>query len=429
MDPEGLPSMPDPFDSGGPVVTTRRSRPLSHLASLLAPLAVRDYRLLWLAQLASELGDWATRLALMLLVYRQTHSAALSAAVVTVSLLSWVGVGQVLTTAVDHLPRRTVMIGADLARALVFGLLVVPVPLGVVFGAAFVSGLFTVPFEAARHAIRVEVSDDDRLGGAITLFLITGQITTMAGFALGGALVTLVGERATFAVNAGSFVASALLLVGIRTRSVGRAGAGQRGYLGAAFRFVLGDPVLRWCMTLSLATAFAGMAVEAIAAVYGHGHPAQVTLLAVAVPVGIVVGSTAVPHSGRPRRMLRTAGLVPVVGGALGAVAFASGAGIVAGVFGFALSGVAVCVPAAAGSVVARRMEGPLRAPAYSLLVGGTLGGQAAGAAVGGVLAGLFGARPTCLAACLALLLVGLAASSRVPSARVPAVVPAVRRS
>lgn len=396
--------------------------------SLVRPLAVRDYRLLWLAQVCSELGDWATRLALMLLVYHRTHSAVLSAAVVTVSLLPWVGVGQVLTTLVDHLPRRTVMILADLVRALVFALLVIPVPIAVLFVGAAVSGLFTVPFEAARHAIRVEVTEDERLGGAISLFLATSQVTTMAGFALGGALVAVVGARPTFAVNSASFVASALFLTRISTVSTGRKEASSGGYLGAAFRFLLGDPVLRWCTTLGLTVAFAGMGVEAIAAVYGHGRAGDVTLLAMAVPVGCVIASFAIPNSGPPRRLLRVAGLIPLVGGGLGVAAFASGAGLVAGVFGFALTGVGVCVPIAAGSVVARRLESSFRAPAFSLLNGATIGGQAAGAAVGGTLAGLFGARPTCLAACVALALLGVAASARLPDPAAAPVLPVVRR-
>ncbi|HAM01994.1 MAG TPA: hypothetical protein DCQ30_07165 [Acidimicrobiaceae bacterium] len=428
MEPEGLPPGPATLDTDTVAPSAGPWHPIVHVRSLLRPLAVRDYRLLWLAQVASELGDWATRLALILLVYHQTHSAVLSATVVTVSVASWVGLGQVLTTVVDNFPRRTVMIGADLARAAIFCILVVPVPLAVIFAAAFLSGLFTVPFESARHAIRVEITDDSRLGGAITLFLITAQVTTMAGFALGGALVALVGARATFAVNAASFLASAIFVAGIRTKSTGRArGTRSHGYLSAAFRFVSGDPVLRWCTTLSLTSAFAGMGVEAIAAPYGHGHAGEVTLLAVAVPVGIVIAGAVAPHSGQPRRLLRAAGLVPVIGGGLGALVFASGPGVVMGVIGFALAGVAVCVTVPASPVVARRLESAFRAPAFSLLNGANFGGQAAGAAVGGLLAGIFGARPTCVAACAALALVGLAASVRLPDPSVPPVVPVVR--
>lgn len=404
-------------------------RPLAQLHSLVKPLGLRDYRLLWVAQVASELGDWATRLALMLLVYHRTHSAALSAAVVTVSLLPWVGLGQALTTAVDHLPRRTVMVCADLGRAVVFGVLVIPLPVGAVFAGAFLAGLGTPPFEAARHALRVEVTADQRLyGGAITLFNITYQLTTMAGFALGGALVALVGARITFAVNSASFVISALMVMGIRTRSAGRSReTSRRAQLWSAVRFLYGDAVLRWCSLLSLTSAFAGMGIEAISAVYGHGHPRQVTLLAVAVPVGTVIAYTIVPHAGATRRLLRAAGLIPLVGGALGLVAFAAGDGLVLGVIGFAASGAAVAVPAPAGPVVAARLGSALRAPAFSVLQGTTLGCTAAGAGVGGVLAGIFGPRPTCVAACVALALVGLAASARLPDLSAPAVTGPVR--
>src|SRR5574340_747975 len=193
--PPGIAETADDPQARGPngvhtAVSTR-------LRSLVRPLRTRDYRLLWLAQVSSELGDWATRLALILVVYDRTHSAALSAAVVTVSLVPWVGLGQVLTTLVDHLPRKTVMVCADLARAAVFGVLVLPLPIGAMFVGAFVAGLATAPFEAARYSIRVEVTDDDQLyGGAITLFGITSQVATIAGFAVGGALVAAVGARA-----------------------------------------------------------------------------------------------------------------------------------------------------------------------------------------------------------------------------------------
>jgi MFS family permease len=386
-------------------------------------LTVRDYRLLWGAQVASELGDWATRLALMLLVYRDTRSAALSALVVTVSLLPWVGFGQVLTTAVDHFPRRTVMIAADLARAVVFGVLVLPLPVGALFAGAFVAGLGTAPFESARHAVRVEVTDDSGMyGGALTLFSLTGQITTLIGFALGGALVALVGARAAFGLNAGSFVASACFVAAMRTRSVGRAERAHRSaHLAAAIRFLLNDPIVRWCSTLSMTTAFAGMGIEAIAAVYGRGHPGEVTLLAVAVPVGTVVAAALAPHAGRDRRLLRAAGLLPVLGGAAGLVAFVLSRGSLLGVVGFAASGVGIAVTVPAGPVVALRLRPEVRAPAFSVLQGATIGCLAAGAAIGGVLAGLFGAYTTGAAGCGALLLVGAAASARLPDAVRPA--------
>jgi hypothetical protein len=424
MEPEGLPPAPGgPGPGGSAVPADRRWRLSAQLRSLVRPLAVRDYRLLWSAQVASELGDWATRLALLLLVYKDTHSAALSATVVTVSLLPWVGFGQVLTTMVDHFPRRTVMIVADLGRALVFGVLVIPLPVGALFAAAFLAGLGTAPFESARHAVRIEITDDSAMyGGALTLFTMTGQITTMVGFALGGGLVALVGARAAFGLNAASFVASACFVAAMRTRSVGRTERTHRqAHLAAAIRFLVHDPIVRWCSTLSMTTAFAGMGIEAIAAVYGRGHPGEVTLLAIAVPVGSVAAAALAPHSGRDRRLLRAAGLLPLLGGAAGLVVFGVSRGSLVGAVGFAASGVAIAVPVPAGPVVALRLRPEVRAPAFSVLQGATIGCMAAGAAIGGVLAGIFGAVTTSAAASGALLLVGAAASARLPDAVRPA--------
>lgn len=421
MEGEGSPvvdrprSVPDPAHPGH-----EPWRPLAQMRSLIRPLGVRDYRLLWVAQVASELGDWATRLALMLLVYHRTHSAALSAAVVTVSLMPWVGLGQALTTAADHMQRRTVMMAADIGRAVVFGVLIIPLPIGAIFAGAFVAGMGTPPFEASRHALRVEISADQSLyGGAIALFNMTNLLTTMAGFALGGALVTLVGARATFAINSASFVVSAVMVLRIHTRASGRSPeTSRRAQLWSAVRFLYGDAVLRWCSLLSFTSAFAGTCIEGISAVYGHGHSRQVTFLAMAVPVGALIAFTLAPHAGHPRRLLRAAGSLPLIGGGLGLAAFGLGPGLVLGVVGFAASGAAVAVTVPAGPVVAARLGSELRAPAFSVLQGATLGCMAAGAGIGGVLAGMFGPRPTCIAACVVLVMVGLAATVQQPSLR-----------
>ena len=279
------------------------------------------------------------------------------------------------------------------------------------------AGTATVPFEAARYSIRIEVTEDDDLySGAITLFGITTQLTTITGFALGGGLVALIGARATFGVNAATFLLSAWFVARVRTRSRGgRDPATGSGGLRAGVPALVGDPVLRWCSTLSLSSAFAGMAIEGIAAAYGRGHPGTVTVLAAAVPVGLVVAGLVVPHAGGPRRLLKAAGLLPVIGGAAGLAFFAAGHGLVFAALGFCASGFAVAVPIPAGPVVGRRLAPEVRGPVFSILQGAALGGQAAGAAVGGVLAGIFTPRTTCLAACAGLLLLGVAARVRVP--------------
>ncbi len=100
-----------------------------------------------------ELGDWAARLALAVLVYDETGSATAAGLVTAVGLLAWVGPGQLLSSLADRMSRRTVLVACDLVRAPAFGLAAVGVPLLVL---VFVSGLATPPAEsvAARCARR-----------------------------------------------------------------------------------------------------------------------------------------------------------------------------------------------------------------------------------------------------------------------------------
>ncbi len=87
---------------------------------LLSPLRLSSYRRLWSADMISLLGDWAARLALAVVVYDRTGSAAWAAAVTAVSLAGFVGLGQALATLADRYGRIAVMIVADLVRAACF---------------------------------------------------------------------------------------------------------------------------------------------------------------------------------------------------------------------------------------------------------------------------------------------------------------------
>ena len=78
--------------------------------------AVAEFRALWLAQLLSVTGDQLARVALTVLVYDRTRSAMLAAVTFAASIVpAFVG-GLALGGLADRLPRRAVMITADLVR-------------------------------------------------------------------------------------------------------------------------------------------------------------------------------------------------------------------------------------------------------------------------------------------------------------------------
>ncbi|HNY39968.1 MAG TPA: MFS transporter, partial [Bryobacteraceae bacterium] len=76
----------------------------------------RDFRLLWLAQIVSELGDWFYAVAIYSLLLELTGQARSVGFAVVLQLLPQVFMAPMAGVINDRLRRRSVMIFADLAR-------------------------------------------------------------------------------------------------------------------------------------------------------------------------------------------------------------------------------------------------------------------------------------------------------------------------
>jgi MFS family permease len=187
----------------------------------LAPLRDRGFRLLIGGQLASNLGDSFYAIALPWYVL-----AGHGGAVRLGEVLAAYGISRTAALVVgghmsDRLGPWTAMLGADVVRASALAALaivaasgptrlVLLVPIAVVVGAG--EGIFL----PGSFAIVPALLDYDELRAANALMSGGTQIATLVGPALGGAVVALAGPSPAFAVDAGSFLVSALTLLGIR---------------------------------------------------------------------------------------------------------------------------------------------------------------------------------------------------------------------
>jgi MFS family permease len=289
-------------------VTTARPAP----AGYRDVLRDREYRAILVTDGLSVVGDQVTRLAVALLVLDRTGSAFLAAATYACSYLSWLLGGPVLTALADRLPRRRLMVGCDLARAVLVLVLLVPgLPLAGVFAVLLAAGLLAPPSDAARSALLADVLEGERYVRGNALSINLGQAGQVVGFLLGGALVALLGTRGALLVDALTFLLSAALIAALvrdRPAPAVEATPGLRAELSAGLRLVLGDPELRrllgWGGLVAAVTiAPEGLAV-AVAAELGGG-PASAGLLTAAVPAGFLVGSAVVLRAapGRRRRL------------------------------------------------------------------------------------------------------------------------------
>ncbi|NUS63040.1 MAG: MFS transporter, partial [Saccharothrix sp.] len=119
-----------------------------------AVFAVPEFRVLWSAAVLSTVGDQLARVALSVLVFQRTGSAAWTALTYALTMLPALVSGVLLTGLADRYPRRTVMVVADAVRAVLLAVMAVPgVPLPVVAALLVVAQLAEPPFAAAQGAL------------------------------------------------------------------------------------------------------------------------------------------------------------------------------------------------------------------------------------------------------------------------------------
>ena len=374
------------------------------LANLRRPMVIPSYRALWASQLVSVLGDWAARLALLVVVLDRTHSALLTGVVTAASFIPWAGPGQYLATRLDHLPRKHVMIGADLIRALLFGLMVLPIPTAALITAVFVAACATPAFETARSSLQVAVVPEEIYVDTVAVTDMTITFGTICGLLFGGLGVAAIGATAALAVNAGTFVFSAGALTFVREPAREVVLRSPSAHLASALRVIRADQIIwrgLWTTNLLNATSLAVMTSAAVYARYVlHASAGMVGLLLVVVPAVDFIGCATISRSGNPVALMHRAGQIALVGALVSAIGFASGH-LAGALIGFCGTGFVMVHLAFIQAAVGPRIPSSERSGVFSILQGSLYASQAIGATVGGIPAGIFGARSADLGAAL----------------------------
>lgn len=191
------------------------------LPESVAALRERPFRLLWLAQSTSAIGDAMTGVALTFAVLGTSGSATDLGIVLgafTVSHAVFILVGGVWS---DRLPRRLVMLAADLVRAAVQGTLAVLLISGTAelwhfVAIAFVTGAAESFFSPASIGLIPQTISPERLQQANGLIALTRSGSWIFAPALSGVLVAAFGAGWVFAIDAATFLGSALFLALLR---------------------------------------------------------------------------------------------------------------------------------------------------------------------------------------------------------------------
>lgn len=405
---------------------------MSGASSVRGVLAIPDFLRLMVAQLLSEMGDWAARLALSVLVWQGTGQASITALVVSISFLPALGPGQWLTSQSNRLPARTVLVLTDLARAALFLLLAQFPSTPLAMAVSFLTGLLAVPFNAQRAGILPEITGHERLVAGVKVSQILQDSAVIVGYLSGGALIALFHVRGALLFNALTFTVSAMVLAALACPAARRATpAEDRVNLRGGLQALRDRPLVWAAAGLSVVAFAAGFSIESVvvplSATYSP-EPWLPTALFVGMAVVSLVATMAIPSTLDGPALLWASWLLVVVPGSVMLVAFvvAEGSGdspwgAVLGVVG---AGLLFAAPVPANALAAGLLPTVSRAAAFSLVAGVIAAGQALGTAVTGRLFDLMSFAGLAVVAvvtlCLALLIGAWARSAARAEAELP---------
>src|SRR6266581_3453346 len=228
-----------------------------------------EFLKLWGGQSINELGSQVSQLALPTVAILLLGATPFQVGLLTAcEFLAFPTLGLVAGVYADRLRRRPIMIACDLARMTALA----SVPIAYAFNAlampqlyvvALITGVGTVFFDIAYQSyLPALISRADLVEGN-TKLSVSGSAAQMAGPALAGILIQLVGPARAVAADAASFLLSVLSLLWIRrpepapkpASDLGR--TGFRSEMGEGIRFVFGNPTI-WKIAGSTSTANLG---------------------------------------------------------------------------------------------------------------------------------------------------------------------------
>ncbi len=179
----------------------------------------KDFRRAYLSSLISLGGDWFLLVALFGLVLDLSDSALAVAFLLAAQDLTYFVVSPFMGLLADRLDRKRLMVVADIGRAILcIGFLFTQTQSTwwLVYPLLAVMACFSAAFEPASAAALPNLVDGDDLATANALSGSLWGTMLAVGAALGGIVTAAIGRDAAIAIDAVSFVGSALLILRIR---------------------------------------------------------------------------------------------------------------------------------------------------------------------------------------------------------------------
>jgi MFS family permease len=341
----------------------------------------RDFRLLFAGQTLSMYGDTAMLIVLAMWAKTLTHSNGIAGSVFAALAIPSL-IAPLAGVVIDRFRRRTVMIVTDLLSALVVLCLLFVHgrdQLWLIYVVAFLYGASLVTFQSARSALLTTMLPDEVLGEANGSLGTVREALRLVGPVSGAGLFALWGGHAVAALDAATFLLSAISLSLMRLRE-SHPVRSETHFLHeatAGARHLLAVPVLRVAVVGTVICMLViGISESVYFAVIDQGLHKPVSFLGV---LGTIQGVGAIAAGLTITALIRRTGELRPVAYGLGALALgvtltlSSNLWVVcAGVlcFGAGLPVVIVCIT----TIIQRRTPGPMQGrvfTAFEVVAGG----------------------------------------------------------
>lgn len=206
-----------------PIQSPPTSEPGRSARGLRPWLLTHDFGLVWWSQIISQVGDGVTKLALLWFVFAVTGSPLKTTVIGLLQTVPPILFGPVFGVVVDRVPKKWIMIGSDVLRAVLIGLIPCAVSLEqftverlyiLVFLHAIASAIFgpaltaSVPFLVARPEFTA----------ANALLQSTTSLGVIVGPVLSGIGIAALNSQEVLCLNAVTYLMSAACLLPVQLR-------------------------------------------------------------------------------------------------------------------------------------------------------------------------------------------------------------------
>jgi MFS family permease len=283
----------------------------------------REFRRLLAGQTISMFGNQVTLLALPTVAIMALHCGPMELGLLGVMLfLPSPLLSMAAGVFIDRLPKRPVMVWSEVGRMLTLASVPVAFALDALtinqlYAVAFITGTLTVFFEVAYLSFLPGLVEDYDLLEGNTRLEIYRSVSTVAGPALAGLLIQILGAARAILLDTATFVVSTLTLASIRKpEPAPSAPDGVDGFLKELRQgmLVVGrNPLLRCIAACSATSNFGAFMFGAVILVFAyhdlHLAPVLVGAILAAGNVGFVLGAMIAPRIARRLGLGRTLAL------------------------------------------------------------------------------------------------------------------------